>query len=108
VFGFGYIIPATFVPAMARQAVHDPLAFGWSWPVFGVAAALDARHRLPLAAGPSPLVDPRHLVRPPESRCLSPGWGRRIMIAALLVGGTFVVVTMAGMQEAAVGGARCA
>jgi hypothetical protein len=38
VFGFGYIIPATFLPAMARQAIHDPLVFGWSWPIFGVAA----------------------------------------------------------------------
>jgi predicted MFS family arabinose efflux permease len=39
-FGFGYIIPATFVPAMARELVKDPLVFGWSWPVFGIAAAL--------------------------------------------------------------------
>src|SRR2546430_11124637 len=29
-FGFGYIIPATFVPAMAREIVADPLAFGWA------------------------------------------------------------------------------
>jgi hypothetical protein len=40
IFGFGYIIPATFVPAMARALVKDPLVFGWSWPVFGIAAAL--------------------------------------------------------------------
>src|SRR5262249_56809301 len=39
-FGFGYIIPATFVPAMARELVKDPLVFGWSWPIFGLAAAL--------------------------------------------------------------------
>ena len=36
--GFGYIIPATFLPAMARQVIHDPAIFGWSWPVFGAAA----------------------------------------------------------------------
>jgi Uncharacterised MFS-type transporter YbfB len=38
-FGFGYIIPATFLPVMARQAVQDPWIFGWAWPVFGLAAA---------------------------------------------------------------------
>ncbi|HMN82251.1 MAG TPA: YbfB/YjiJ family MFS transporter, partial [Burkholderiaceae bacterium] len=38
-FGFGYIIPATFLPAQARQVIADPLVFGWVWPVFGVAAA---------------------------------------------------------------------
>jgi MFS family permease len=39
-FGFGYIIPATYVPAMAKALVHDPLAFGWAWPVFGTTAAV--------------------------------------------------------------------
>jgi hypothetical protein len=38
-FGFGYIVPATFLPVMARQAIHDPSVFGWAWPVFGVTAA---------------------------------------------------------------------
>ncbi len=39
-FGFGYIIPATFLPAMARRYVTDPTAFGLAWPIFGAAAAL--------------------------------------------------------------------
>src|SRR3712207_9531764 len=39
-FGFGYIVPATFLPAMARQLVSDPLVFGLTWPLFGLAAAL--------------------------------------------------------------------
>jgi MFS family permease len=39
-YGFGYIVPATFLPAMARQIVAEPLAFGSAWPVLGVAAAL--------------------------------------------------------------------
>ena len=39
-FGFGYIVPATFLPAMARQQVSDPLVFGLTWPLFGLAAAL--------------------------------------------------------------------
>ena len=39
-FGFGYIIPATFLPAMARDVIPDPAVFGWVWPVFGATAAL--------------------------------------------------------------------
>src|SRR5436189_132407 len=29
-FGFGYIIPATFVPAMAKTIIDDPAVFGWA------------------------------------------------------------------------------
>ena len=55
--GFGYIIPATFLPAMARQLVPDPLVFGWSWPVFGAATAV-----APLAtAGCARIVGNRRL-----------------------------------------------
>src|SRR5437667_6849914 len=39
-FGFGYIIPATFLPVMARDVVQDRWIFGWAWPVFGAAAAI--------------------------------------------------------------------
>jgi predicted MFS family arabinose efflux permease len=49
-FGFGYIVPATFLPAMAQQLVSDPLVFGLTWPLFGLAAALSvaaAARRLP-------------------------------------------------------------
>src|SRR6185369_3319056 len=110
VFGFGYIIPATFLPAMAKQIIADPALFGWAWPVFGVAAlastllAAQLRHflsdrtiwiagHLLMALGVAiPLAAPG-----------LPG----IMLAAILVGGTFMVVTMAGMQEARrVGGAQ--
>ena len=40
VLGFGYILPATFLPALAREVVDDPQIFGLAWPVFGIAAAL--------------------------------------------------------------------
>jgi len=36
-FGYGYIIPATFLPVMARGIVPDPSLFGWAWPIFGSA-----------------------------------------------------------------------
>lgn len=48
--GFGYIIPATFLPAMAQQLVPDPLVFGLTWPLFGLAAALLRRGRGALVA----------------------------------------------------------
>ena len=110
VFGFGYIVPATFLPAMARDEIRDPLVFGWSWPLFGLAAALStmaisvvpawidtrrqwAASQVALAVGVA-LPAVRH------------GLGV-IMLAALLVGGTFMVITMLGMQEARrVGGER--
>ena len=107
IFGLGYIIPATFVPAMARELVRDPLVFGWSWPVFGIAATLST-----LGAGAatrfvgnrrlwalSHLVMALGVVAP----VVWPTIGG-IMTAALLVGGTFMVGTMCGMQEAQVVG----
>ncbi len=109
-FGFGYIIPATFLPVMAREVVPDPRLFGWAWPVFGAAAVvstlLAARmgrfmtHRGIWIAGN--LAMALGVMLPMVVQDLS-----GIMIAALLVGGTFMVITMAGMQEARrVAGAR--
>ena len=40
VLGFGYILPATFLPVLARAVVDDPAVFGAAWPVFGAAAAV--------------------------------------------------------------------
>ena len=39
-FGFGYIIPATYLPALARGYIDNPALFGLVWPVFGAAAAV--------------------------------------------------------------------
>jgi MFS family permease len=102
-FGFGYIVPATFLPAMARQQVSDPLVFGLTWPLFGLAAALSVA----------------------AAACWLPAWPRRrvwalaqgtmalgtalplaaqtlwsLAASAALVGGTFMVATMAGLQLA--------
>ena len=38
--GLGYIVPGTYLPAMAREIVPSPWLFGWGWPVFGAAAFL--------------------------------------------------------------------
>ena len=103
VLGFGYILPATFLPALAREVVDDPQMFGLVWPVFGIAAALSTiatarrfghANRLRVWAV-SHLLMATGVVLP--SVWLAPV---AIAIAALLVGSTFMVVTMIGMQEA--------
>lgn len=101
--GLGYIIPATYLPVMAREIVQSPLIFGWSWPVFGAAAfvstLLAARfqkrysNRQIWAAGQVvmaiglllPVIHPHILT---------------IITAGLCVGGTFMIITMTGMKEA--------
>lgn len=101
--GFGYIIPATFVPAMARKLVQDPLVFGWSWPIFGLAAALSTLMAAAGArfAGNRRLWALSHLVMAlgVSAPVVWPAIGG-MMVAALLVGGTFMVSTMSGLQEA--------
>jgi hypothetical protein len=103
VFGFGYIIPATFLPVMAKQAMQDPALFGWSWPLFGAAALVST---LAAALRPKTASNRRlwifcHLAMA-VGAVLPVFWSglAAVMLAALLVGGTFLVVTMVGMQEA--------
>jgi len=102
-FGFGYIIPSTFLPAMARQVISDPLIFGWAWPLFGAAAAGST---LIAAAAARSVGRLRLFVVSQLVMALGvalpvcwPGIGA-IMVSALLVGGTFMVITLIGMQEA--------
>ncbi|MGH8426991.1 MAG: YbfB/YjiJ family MFS transporter [Gammaproteobacteria bacterium] len=102
-FGFGYIIPATFLPAMAKRLIADPSVFGLAWPIFGVAGLVST-----LIAG--------HLLRRHSNRAL---WGTShlimgvgafvpvilpnmvgIALSAICVGGTFMVITLAAMEEA--------
>jgi predicted MFS family arabinose efflux permease len=102
-FGFGYIIPATYLPALARGYIDNPALFGLVWPVFGAAAALSTllsawlfrdlpprqlwvRSKWVLAAG---VLAPSVWVNVPT-----------LLISAVCVGGTFVVITMAGIKEA--------
>ena len=102
-FGFGYIIPSTFLPAMARQMIPDPLVFGWAWPLFGAAAAVSTL----VAAAAAGFIGPRRLFALSQVvmafGVALPVWRPTIdavMISALLVGGTFMVITLTGMQEA--------
>jgi len=109
-FGYGYIIPATFLPALAREAIGNPAVFGLVWPVFGAAAAVSTV----LAAKLLPALPPMRLwsygqwllavgvITPVFAVNLT-----ALLFAALCVGGTFMVITMAGIQEARnLGGAQ--
>jgi predicted MFS family arabinose efflux permease len=102
ILGFGYIIPATFLPAMAKQALPDPAVFGWAWPIFGATAFASTL----LAGRLSSVLANRliwalsHIVMAAgvAMPVLLPGMSG-IVIAACCVGGTFVVATMTGLQE---------
>ena len=102
-FGFGYILPATFLPAMAREAIADPAVFGWIWPAFGATAAastalvaLASGQASPARLWAASLVVMAAGVLAPLVWPGLPG----LLVAATFVGGTFMVATLAGMQEA--------
>jgi MFS family permease len=100
--GFGYILPATFLPALARTVVDDPRLFGLAWPMFGTTAAISTI----LAAGLMRRFT-RLQVWAASQLLMGVGvllpsvWldGATIALSALLVGGTFMVITLAGVQE---------
>ena len=102
-FGYGYIIPATFLPALARGYIDDPAAFGWVWPVFGTTAAISTL----VAARRLGRLSPRRLWRGAQyvlaAGVMAPVLAINaitLLIAALCVGGSFMVITMAGIKEA--------
>ena len=103
IFGLGYIVTATFLPAIARSVVADPAVFGWAWPLFGGAAAAStvAVTKLWPRASPRSVAAVAQCVM--AAGVLAPALHMSlatIVISALCVGGTFMVVTMAGLQEA--------
>lgn len=102
-FGFGYIIPATFLPNMAHQYVTDPLVFGLAWPVFGIASAVFTW----IAARWLAHMNDRNLwaichTLMATGVILPVLWTTlaSILIAALLVGGTFMIAVMLSLREA--------
>jgi MFS family permease len=102
-FGFGYIIPATFLPTFARDMLAGSQFYVWYWPACGIAAALSAVISIPLSRR---FGDYRLLV----ACCVVEAAGialpviaptaAGIGISALLLGGTFVVITVAALREA--------
>lgn len=102
-FGFGYIIPATFLPVMAKAVVADGWAFGVSWPVFGLAAfastfVVARASRLASGLGIwrfTQIMMAFGVALPAFFSSLA-----AVICAALCVGGTFMVITMVAMQTA--------
>jgi predicted MFS family arabinose efflux permease len=102
VMGFGYILPATFLPVLARSVVDDPRVFGLAWPVFGATATLSTLFAARLLRGEQrrktwaacQLLMGLGVLLPALRANL---W--TIALSALLVGGTFMVITLAGVQE---------
>ena len=111
-FGYGYIIPATFLPALARGYIDDPAVFGWVWPVFGATAAASTV----VAARFASQLSPRRLWRDAQYvlavGVVAPVLALNaitLLISAVCVGGSFMIITMAGIKEALrLGGARAA
>ncbi|MGA7803752.1 YbfB/YjiJ family MFS transporter [Bradyrhizobium sp.] len=102
-FGYGYIIPATFLPALARGYIVDPATFGLIWPVFGAAAALSTFASTWFGRS----VSPRQLWTRAKwilaAGVLAPALSVNVptlLLSAVCVGGTFMIITMAGLKEA--------
>lgn len=110
VFGLGYILPATFLPALARAQLHEPSLFGWVWPLFGLTAALSTLLVSFLLGHWTPRRVWSWATVVMAIGVLLPVLGQGLtvlLLSASCVGGTFMVITMAGMQEAhRLGGAR--
>ncbi|MGZ5223622.1 MAG: YbfB/YjiJ family MFS transporter [Burkholderiales bacterium] len=101
--GFGYIVPATFLPIMAKSVVGDGWTFGLTWPAFGFAAFVSTfvgTYASRRASGlgvwrTSQSVMALGVALPALLSGLVP-----IIAAAICVGGTFMVITMSAMQTA--------
>lgn len=102
-YGLAYVIPATFVPAMAKAIVPDPAIFGWAWPLFGATAAASTIVLAPLQSRLGArriwMIAAFALAAGTAAPLVLPGLAG-ILVAAVLVGSTFVTITMAGLQVA--------
>uniref|UniRef100_UPI0040486622 YbfB/YjiJ family MFS transporter n=1 Tax=Orrella sp. TaxID=1921583 RepID=UPI0040486622 len=102
-YGFGYILPATYLPAQARVLLQESWLYSLAWPVFGVAAAVSTLLAAALAHrfGRLPTWVGAHVLM--AIGVVLPVFFPNlvaIVLAAMAVGGTFVVITLLAMQEA--------
>ncbi|MGQ0653572.1 MAG: YbfB/YjiJ family MFS transporter [Betaproteobacteria bacterium] len=102
-YGFSYIIPATFVPAMAKAIVADPKVFGWMWPFFGTTAIVSTlvagRWLATLGARKVWILSQLVMAAGVAAPLVFPGLAG-LAAAAIFVGGSFVVITLAALQVA--------
>ena len=101
--GFGYIVTATFLPVIARQALPASIWLDLFWPIFGLGVSAGAllTVRLPVH------WDRRHLLAACYAMqaagvLLSVWWPTRpgFALGSLLLGLPFTAITLFAMQEA--------
>ena len=101
--GFGYIITATFLPVIARQALPGSAWLDLFWPLFGLGAIAGAllASRIPAAANRRLLLAGCYLVQATGvvASIVSPTHAG-FAIGSLLLGLPFTALTFFAMQEA--------
>ena len=101
--GFGYIVTATFLPVIARQALPDSIWLDLFWPIFGIGVSVGALLTVRVPAR----WDRRHLLMgcygmQAAGVLLSVGWPTLagFALGSLLLGLPFTAITLFAMQEA--------
>lgn len=101
--GFGYIITATFLPVIARQALPGSIWLDLFWPLFGVGVALGAllTVRLPVHWDRRHLLLGAYLMQA-AGVMLGVWWptAAGFALGSLLLGLPFTAITLFAMQEA--------
>jgi MFS family permease len=100
--GFGYIITATFLPVIAREALPGSMWIDLFWPIFGLAVVAGAllTQRVPLHIDRRRMLIVCYLVQAVGVvvSLLLPSIGGFIL-GSLLVGMPFTAITLFAMQE---------
>jgi MFS family permease len=99
--GFGYIIPATFLPVIAKAGTAEPFHIALAWPALGVAAFCSTFVAMAGGGRASALRRWRW-----AQTIMAFGVGvaavaptlAGVLVSGVCVGGTFMVVTMAAME----------
>lgn len=101
--GFGYIITATFLPVIARQALPGSAWPDFFWPIFGFSVALGAfgATRLSVQADQRLLLTGAYLMQA-AGVALSIVYPNAVgfALSCLLLGLPFTAITLFGMREA--------
>ena len=102
-FGFGYVVTATFIVAMARRLDHATLVEPLTWIVFGLIAAPSvlAWQRLALRLGMFPTLRLAYGVEAVGVLLAGFGPGHVALVTGgALLGGTFMGITALGLMAA--------
>ena len=101
--GFGYIITATFLPVIARQALPGSVWLDLFWPIFGIGVSIGAllTVRLPLRWDRRKLLAACYAMQ--ATGVLLGVWSPTLAgfaVGSLLLGLPFTAITLFAMQEA--------